>query len=83
MEALDRVAPPDSSRNAHKESTDTWPTKMNLKYEKNEFKSNKVFSTLTSLHVKLLCEIFYCTYWAIAHIVHVVGTSGKQPLVCD
>ena len=24
-----------------------------------------------------------CTYWALAHIVHVVGTAGKQPTTWD
>ena len=40
-----------------------------------------MFSTLSALHVKLLVRIIYCTCWALAHIVHVVGTSDKQPLV--
>ena len=82
MEALDWVAPPDSSRMRAK-GIDTGPTKMNLKSKKMNLKTRKCFQTFSALHEKLLCEIFYCTYWAIAHIVHVVGTSGKQPLVCD
>ena len=28
-------------------------------------------------------RILYYTCWALAHIVHVVGTSSKQPLVRD
>ena len=28
---------------------------------------------------KYFCEELNCTYWALAHIVHVVGTAGKQP----
>ena len=29
---------------------------------------------------KCFCEELNCTYWALAHIVHVVGTAGKQPV---
>ena len=32
---------------------------------------------------KLFCETLYCICWALAHIVHVVGTSSKQSLVHD
>ena len=76
MEALDWVAPPDSSRMRAKDM-DTGPTKMNL----NPRKCFQVF--FSELHENLFCETLYCTCWALAHIVRVVGTSGKQPMTRD
>ena len=82
MEASDRVAPPDSSRMRAK-GIDTGVTKMNLKSKKMNLKTRKCFQKFSALHEKLLCEILYYTCWALAHIVHVIGTSGKQPMTRD
>ena len=52
------------------------PNKMNLKYE-------DVFKMFSCTAYKCFCENLNCTYWALAHIVHVVGTTGKQPTTRD
>ena len=47
------------------------PNKMNLKYD-------RCFQMFSCTAYKCFCEKLNCTYWALAHIVHVVGTAGKQ-----
>ena len=49
------------------------PSKMNLKY----------FQMFSCMAYKYFCQKLNCTYWALAHIVHVVVTAGKQPTTWD
>ena len=49
------------------------PNKMNLKY-------NRCFKMFSWIAFKCFCEELNCTYWALAHIVLVVGIVGKQPV---
>ena len=48
--------------------------------KQNEFKIQRVFLKMFScITFKYFCEKLNCTYWALAHIVLVVGSVGKQP----
>ena len=65
----DQVAPPVSMRMRAQGNDTKAQTKMNLKY----------FQMFSCIAYKCFCKKLNCTYWALAHIVHVVGTAGKQP----
>ena len=61
--------PPSPCKCAHR----VWhqgPNKMNL----------KCFQMFSCMAYKCFCEKLNCTYWALAHIVLVVGIAGKQPV---
>ena len=42
-----------------------------------------VFKMFSCTAYKCFCENSNYTYWALAYIVHVVGTAGKQPITRD